>query len=132
MKTFLALMCALLAALPLTAAPAPDPIVGDLTATPSSLTLVHAQRPHSLVVMARTKGGYDVDFTGSATFRSSNEKVARVSASGWVQPIANGSATLTVQASGKTAKVSVTVQLPGEPTPSSFRQDVMPVLSKGG
>ena len=83
-----------------TAAPAPDPIVGDLTVTPSFLTLVHAQRPHSLVVMARTKGGYDVDFTGSATFRSSNEKVARVSASGWVQPVANGTVTLTVQASG--------------------------------
>ncbi|MEN9573148.1 MAG: hypothetical protein RL514_1003 [Verrucomicrobiota bacterium] len=123
--------CALLAAFRLSAAPAPDPVVGDLIATPASLTLVHAQRPHSLVVMARTKGGYDVDFTGTATFRSSNEKVARVSPAGWVQPVANGTATLTVQASGKTSKVTVNVQLPAEPTASSFRQDVMPVLSKG-
>ena len=57
MKHLLTFLCPLLAALRLSAAPAPDPIIGDLTVTPSFLTLVHAQRPHSLVVMARTKGG---------------------------------------------------------------------------
>ncbi|MBI3875307.1 MAG: hypothetical protein HY300_04995, partial [Verrucomicrobia bacterium] len=133
MKSILTLACAALVSLNATAAaPAPDPIVSDLTVTPSALALVHAQRPHSLVAMARTKGGYDVDLIGTATFRSSNEKIARVSAAGWVQPVANGTATLTVRASGKTTKVTVTVQLPSEPTPFSFRQDVMPVLSKGG
>src|SRR6185436_16502648 len=90
------------------------------------------QRPHSLLVRARAQDGYDADLTGSATFSSSDEKVARVDLLGWVQPVANGQATITVQAAGKTAKVNVTVQLPAEPVAYSFRQDVMPVLSKGG
>ncbi len=131
MKRFLIFACAFSASFSLLAAPAADPVT-EVRVTPSSLTLVNAQRPHSLVVMARTKGGYDVDLTGKATFRSSSEKVARVDSAGWVRPIANGSTTITVSAGGRTVKVSVTVQLPAEPVAMSFRQDVMPVLSKGG
>jgi hypothetical protein len=37
-----------------------------------------------------------------------------------------------VQAAGHVATVEVKVQLPGTQVPCSFRQDVMPVLSKGG
>src|SRR5205814_6125718 len=58
--------------------------------------------------------------------------IARVDLLGWVQPVANGQATITVQAAGRTANVPVTVQLPAEPVGFSFRQDVMPVLSRSG
>ncbi|MDQ3621408.1 MAG: DUF1549 and DUF1553 domain-containing protein, partial [Verrucomicrobiota bacterium] len=37
-----------------------------------------------------------------------------------------------VQAAGRTARVSVIVQLPDEPVAPSFRHDVMPVISKAG
>ncbi len=106
-------------------------IVGDLQLTPATVKLTHPLRPHSLLVQARTKDGYDVDFTGSATFTSSDEKIARVDVLGWVQPVANGDAVITVQAGGRTAKVNVNVQLPAAHAGTSFRQDVMPVLSKG-
>ena len=131
MKSFLTLLAFLLAAANTFASPPAD-LVGDLRVAPSALALVHAQRPHSLVVQARTKGGYDFDFTSTATYRSSDDKIARVDASGWVQPVANGQATITVAAGGRSATVSVTVKLPPAPVPFSFRQDVMPVLSKGG
>ncbi len=128
MKHLLAFFCALLPWLNSAAAD----IAGELQITPSSVKLTHAQRPHSLLVQAHTKDGYDVDFTGGATFTSNNEKVARVDVLGWVQPVANGDAVITVQAAGHTAKVNVSVQLPAESVGTSFRQDVMPVLSKGG
>jgi hypothetical protein len=131
MKRLLSFFCALLPCLSVLAAPPAD-LIGDLQVTPPAVTLTHLQRPHSLLVRARAQGGYDVDLTGGATFSSSDEKVARVDLLGWVQPVANGQATITVQAAGKTAKVNVTVQLPAEPVAYSFRQDVMPVLSKGG
>ncbi len=59
MKPLLIFACALLAASRSLAAPA-DPIT-DLRATPAAVTLVNPQRPHSLIVQARTKGGYDLD-----------------------------------------------------------------------
>src|SRR5258708_2630102 len=125
------LFSALLAWLNAVAAP-PGDITGDLQVTPASVMLTHLQRAHSLLVHARTQGGCDADLTGSATFRSSDEKIARVDLLGWVQPVANGQATIAVQAAGRTANVNVRVQLPAEPVGFSFRQDVMPVLSKGG
>jgi hypothetical protein len=131
MKRILEFFCILIPCLSTISAASAD-LIGDLHVTPSAVTLSHLQRPHSLLVSARTKDGYDVDLTSSATFTLSDEKVARVDSSGWVQPLANGHATLTVQAAGRTASVNVTVQLPAKPVPSSFRQDVMPVLSKGG
>ena len=123
--------CALLPFWPAAAAVPPD-LTGDLQATPASVTLTHLERPHSVLVRGRTKGGYDVDLTSDATFRSSDDKVAQVDALGWIQPVANGQAAITAQAGGRTVTVAVTVQLPSEPVGPSFRQDVMPVLSKAG
>ncbi len=131
MKRFLPLACLLALPLDTSAAP-PRDLTGDLRLTPSAVTLVHRQRPHSILVQARTKGGYDVDLTGAATFRSGNEKVAQVDVLGWIQPVASGETTITVQAAGRTAKVQVKVKLPAKKTNASFRQDIMPVLSKGG
>ncbi|GDY22482.1 surface protein [Verrucomicrobiota bacterium] len=131
MKHFLTLLFITLGYLRALAAPAPDPIT-DLRATPATVTLVNPQRPHSLIVQARTKGGYDLDHTATATYRSSNDQIARVDAAGWIHPVANGQATITATAADRSATVNVTVKLPPAPVPFSFRQDVMPVLSKGG
>jgi Protein of unknown function (DUF1553)/Protein of unknown function (DUF1549) len=110
----------------------PQDLTGDLEVTPSSVTLTDPQRPHSVLLRGRTKGGYDADLTADATLRSSNEKVARVDALGWIQPVSNGQAVITLQAGDRTATMEVTVQLPDKPVGPSFRQDVMPVLSKAG
>jgi hypothetical protein len=85
-----------------------------------------------VLLRGRTKGGYDVDLTADATLRSSDEKVALVDSLGWIQPVSNGHAVITLQAGDRTATMEVTVQLPDQPAGPSFRQDVMPVLSKAG
>jgi hypothetical protein len=98
---------------------------------PAEVRLIHPQRPQSVIVSSRTADGYDVDLTGQAVFRSTDEKVAKVDSLGWVHPVGNGEAVLEVQAAGKTVRANVRVSVPEEKVPVSFRQDVMPVLSKG-
>ena len=131
MKPLIFLLCAV-APFWQAAAEIPQDLTGDLEVTPASVTLTHPQRPHSVLLRGRTKGGYDVDLTADATLRSSDDKVARVDSLGWIQPVSNGHAVITLQAGDRTATMDVTVQLPAQPPEPSFRQDVMPVLSKAG
>jgi hypothetical protein len=112
--------------------PPPAVPVGDLRVQPSSLVLVHPRWPHSLLVTARSTDGLALDLTSQASYRSSNDKVATVNLLGWVQPVGKGTAEITVAVGGKSAVVKVTVKLPTQEVPYSFRRDVMPVLSKGG
>ena len=131
MKLRLILFSLLLPCLPALAA-IPADLTGNLELTPPSVTLTNLERPHSVLVRGRTKGGYDVDLTADATFRSSDDKIATVDSTGWIQPVANGQATITAQAGDRIATAAVTVQLPAKQVDCSFRQDIMPVLSKSG
>jgi hypothetical protein len=110
----------------------PPDLTGDLQVTPSSVTLTHPEGPHSILVRANTKGGYNLDLTADTKFQSSNSDIAKVDATGWIQPIANGETTITAHAGDRTATIAVTVKLPAQPVEISFRNDVMPVLSKAG
>lgn len=118
--------------LPVAHAEIPSDLTGDLQATPASVTLTHPERPHSILVRAHTKGGYDIDLTADTKFQSANEQIAKVDATGWIQPIASGETTITAQAGDRTTTVKVTVKLPGKPIDVSFRNDIMPILSKAG
>ena len=107
-------------------------VSGDLRVEPSSITLNHRRRPHSIVVSARTDDGLSVDVTSQATFRSADENICQVDLLGRAHPKATGRSTITVEAAGRTATVAVEVRLPEQVRPYSFRNDVMPVLSKSG
>ena len=107
-------------------------LVGDLSIQPTSMHLTHRQRPHSIIVSGKSTDGRDIDFTSQATFASSNDRVASVDLLGWVTPISNGNADILVKAAGQQKVVRIEVKLPEAPRKSSFVQDVMPVLSKGG
>jgi hypothetical protein len=122
----------LLTALGSTWAGTPPAVVGDIHVQPAELVLTHPRRPHSLLVTGRSAEGLSLDLTAQASYRSSNDKVAAVSVLGWVRPVGTGTADITVTAAGKAAVVKVAVKLPAREPPVSFRQDVMPVLSKGG
>ncbi len=130
MRKILVLICAWLFASLAWADPAPG-LVGELSLHPAEVQLIHPERPQSVLVSVRTGDGYDVDWTAKAAFRSTNEKVATVDSLGWVRPVGNGEAAVEVQVEGKTVRAVVKVNLPGANVPVSFRQDVMPVLSKG-
>ena len=107
-------------------------LIGQLHVWPSKMVLTHNRRPHSLVVTARTPLGRTVDLTSRAAFQTSNPKVVRVTPLGWVEPVASGTAQVRVEALGLIAVVDVEVKLPPVMALHSFRDDVMPVLSRTG
>jgi len=63
---------------------------------------------------------------------SSDPAIANVSSAGVLSPKANGQATITATAGGATVQVAVTVNGQDQPAARSFRNHVLPVLSKAG
>lgn len=108
------------------------PAADDLRVEPAAVKLVHVRQPHSLVVTVKTPLGETIDLTTEAKYASSDEKIARVGADGWIAAVGNGATEIKVSAAGKTATVKVVVELPKVPQQYSFHNDVMPVLSKAG
>ncbi|MDA1016070.1 MAG: DUF1553 domain-containing protein [Planctomycetota bacterium] len=105
---------------------------GDMSVHPAKMLLTHRQRPHSILASGKSTDGRDIDYTSQATYSSSNPGVASVDLLGWVTPLTNGTTKITVKFAGQQQLVPVEVKLPNVAQPSSFVQDVMPVLSKGG
>ncbi|MCX7385931.1 MAG: DUF1553 domain-containing protein [Planctomycetales bacterium] len=105
---------------------------GDLRIEPAAITLHHLRHPHSLIVTAKTEDGVSVDLTSQATYTSADESIAQVDLLGWVRAMKTGTSSITVEVAGRRATVPVDVKLPATPQSYSFRNDVMPVLSKGG
>jgi len=104
---------------------------GLISVVPASIKLIHPRQPFSIVVSARNKAGLSLDLTGDATFQCSDESVAKVQ-QGWIEPLKSGAAKITATVAGQTAEVVVQVELPPVEPPYSFRDEVMPVLSKAG
>ena len=107
-------------------------LTGELRLQPPALTLNHLRLPHSILVSGINADGDAIDLTGAASFASSDDQVAAVDSFGWVRPVATGQTSIIIKAAGKSATLPVTVELKGEPSPISFRHEVMPVFSKGG
>lgn len=70
------------------------------------------------------------DATAAATFVSSNPQVAAVGRDGAVRPVGNGVATITARVGGTSATCEVTVNRARGPFAWSFRNHVLPVLTK--
>ncbi|HND54677.1 MAG TPA: DUF1549 domain-containing protein, partial [Pirellulaceae bacterium] len=104
----------------------------ELTVAPQKIELRHARQPQSVVVGERTSSGFTVDLGGEAKFAIAQPDIASVSADGWVTPLKSGATTLQVTARGATVSIPVSVELPAETPPTSFRHEVMPVFSKNG
>ena len=127
MKYVLCILCCSLAA----ADPLP-PNLESVRVQPEKITLRHVREPLSILVLGKTKDGYSHDLIHAATFSSSDDKIVRVDANGWVHPVASGNTEVLVQAGEQQFKIPVQVELPAEKPLTSFRHEVMPVLSKAG
>jgi hypothetical protein len=114
------------------AAPVPaDPVV-SVAVHPLALELRHHRQPCSLQVLGTTAAGYSVDLRSRAAFQSADPRVAVVDEQGWVLPRGDGNTQVTIRVDGQICTVPVRVQLPAVEPPTSFRHEVMPVLSKAG
>jgi hypothetical protein len=103
------------------------------TVSPAGIEIRHYRQPHSIQVLGSTGDGYSVDLRSQAVFVSADPKVATVDTTGWVQPVGNGITRITVTLAGQSSKtIDVKVMLPPAEPSTSFRHEVMPVLTKAG
>ena len=115
---FLAAVCAVAAA-------------DGLTILPGNIELNGPEARHHLLAEA-TLGDHQEDWTRKVQWQSSNPKIAIVDANGEVRPMADGEATITANSQGRNAAASVRVKGSQGPYTWSFRNDVIPVMTKVG
>jgi hypothetical protein len=72
------------------------------------------------------------DLTPSATFASSDPKIATVTEAGRVLAVSNGEAKLTVTVDGQSVDVPLTVTDVVETPPLDYSRDIAPIISKAG
>jgi hypothetical protein len=104
---------------------------GTLSILPSQVELSSPESRQQLLAQAQL-GAFHEDWTRKATWQSSNPKVALVEANGIVKPVSDGEAIISAEANGQKARVKVFVKDAGKPFSWSFRNHVIPVLTKSG
>ena len=87
---------------------------------------------HQQLIAEATAGRYQEDSTRAAEWRSADPKIATVDKTGMVRPAGDGETTITASANGQSASVHVVVKGSREPFTWSFRNHVIPVLTKMG
>ena len=99
---------------------------------PSTLDLRGAKDEHGLLVTAVLTDGSQIDVTDLARFNSKQPNIVSVSTNGICRPVADGAAEIVVEYAGRSGKVNVTALDAKEVVVPSFRQDVLPVLTRAG
>src|SRR5438132_13052164 len=99
---------------------------------PAETTLTGPHARQRLIVLAGSGGKFTGDKTGAAKFTSSNPAVAVVDESGQVRAAGDGEATATAQLGDELATAIVKVTNTKEPFVWSFRNHVIPLMTKIG
>ncbi len=103
----------------------------SLAILPNTVELSGPEARQRLLAEA-SLGDHQEDWTRKVEWRSSNPKVAIVDANGEVRPMDDGQATITAIANGRSATATVRVKDWQTPYTWSFRNDVIPVMTKVG
>ncbi|HJT31497.1 MAG TPA: DUF1553 domain-containing protein [Pirellulales bacterium] len=103
----------------------------SLTISPSEITL-RGPRDRAQLVVTSTVSDAPSDATRGATWHSTNEAVVTVDASGMAQAVGDGAAAIVARYGDDSLTVPVAVSGCQSPRPVSFRQEVIPVLTKAG
>src|SRR5579864_5700201 len=103
----------------------------SLAILPSTVELSGPEARQHLLAEAGL-GDHQEDWTRKVEWRSSNPKVAIVDANGEVRPMDDGQTTITATANGRSATATVRVKDWQTPYTWSFRNDVIPLMTKVG
>jgi hypothetical protein len=98
---------------------------------PATTTLTGPEARQQLIAEA-TLGSYQQDWTHQAHWFSSNPQIAVVDAKGLVTPVGNGEAVITGTANGQSATAKIRVVNSKSPFTWSFKNHVIPVMTKMG
>ncbi len=99
---------------------------------PAAVTLTGPHASQRLILVSETDGQVVADRTPDAKFASSQPAVASVDDRGVVRPVADGEAIITATHGDRQATATVKVTKAKDPTPFSFTNDVIPLLTKVG
>jgi Protein of unknown function (DUF1553)./Protein of unknown function (DUF1549)./Bacterial Ig-like domain (group 2). len=102
-----------------------------LTISPSDVQLNGREARQQLIAEASVDA-YHEDWTRAAAWKSSDPKIVAVDATGLATPVGDGDAVVTASAKGQSASVKVHVKGSKAPFQWSFKNHVMPVLTKSG
>jgi hypothetical protein len=105
---------------------------GDLAILPEAIVLRGLGSHQQILVEARSGDSYVGNRTANASFASSNPTVARVDDQGLVTAVRDGRALITVRDGARRASTMVEVEGAVAPYPLTFRNHVMPVLTRVG
>jgi hypothetical protein len=105
---------------------------GQLKLLPETVLLSGPQAGQRLIVLAEEGSQYIGDRTSQATFTSSNPAIASVNEAGFVKAVGDGKAVITASVNGQSATAKVQVSRTQEPLQRSFRNDVIPMMTKIG
>ncbi|HLW68602.1 MAG TPA: DUF1549 and DUF1553 domain-containing protein, partial [Gemmataceae bacterium] len=106
--------------------------IKELTANPASINLIGADDAAQLIVTANLNSGRLQDLSGDAQYVVADPKVARITPTGRVFPLANGTTEITAKFLDKTVKVAVTAKSVDVDLPINFPNQVVPVFTKLG
>lgn len=114
--------------------PFPEPVVqiSGLEVTPARVTLNGPDAVQRVVVTGLGAGQSACDLTRQATYEISAPGVARVDARGILTPDEDGDAVLLVRVGSHAVQVPVTVSGAKVQRVFNFRNEIIPVLTKGG
>src|SRR5262245_35536669 len=104
----------------------------ELKLFPGEVPLTGPRAAQQLLVVEEGAGAVIADRTPAAKFESADAKVAVVDETGLVRPVGDGETTVTATAGGKSATAKVRVMKAKDPTPPTFRNEVMPILTRAG
>ncbi len=111
---------------------APPLAAGEFTLQPADLVLTGPHAAQQLLALTQEHGQVIGDLTGRAKFTSSNAAVAVVDEAGRVRAVGDGEAVITAVHEKQRATAKVKVTRTKEPFTWSFRNHVIPVLTKIG
>ncbi len=117
--------------LPLLLALALPAFAQTLTLLPPSVELTGPEAGQQLIAEA-TLGDHRQDWTRAAEWSSSDPKVATIDKDGLIRPAGDGEARITARANGLTATAAVRVKDAHARFAWSFRNQVIPVMTKMG
>ena len=104
----------------------------SLQISPDLLEIASPETSDQFLVTAIDSTGRRIDVTRSATLTLSSPNVAAINAAGRIDPLSDGEATLTAHFKEMSTTALIRVHGIANPTPVSFRHDVIPLLSKSG
>jgi hypothetical protein len=106
--------------------------IKDLTANPASINLIGADDAAQLIVTANLNTGRTQDLSGDAQYTVADPKVVKITPTGRLFPLANGTTEITAKFLDKTVKVAVTAKSVDTDLPINFPNQVVPVFTKLG